>query len=149
MTVYFFGRALDGAVKIGFTDRDPLVRMGEVARSCGYELELLAVEPDGDRATEREWHEACAESRISGEWFRRESVVDWLIEDINWRQSDAGQAIMRRSARVRKLAALLRESFPPLPLDPNGDLDPFEDWAAVLAKTLVGAAYEQYPAGEL
>lgn len=36
MAVYFFGRALDGAVKIGFTDRDPLVRMGEVARYEQY-----------------------------------------------------------------------------------------------------------------
>jgi len=63
MTVYFARRA-DGAIKIGWTERDPAVR----ARDQGY-LTLLGVY-DGGRQLERELHARFAASRLKGEFFR-------------------------------------------------------------------------------
>lgn len=74
MTVYYFARPQDGAIKIGFTDRPVLQRLREVANSTGTRLTLVAAE-EGSRETEQARHRRYAKYRISGEWFRHEGEL--------------------------------------------------------------------------
>lgn len=84
MTVYYLRRKIDGAIKIGFTDRSPSQRARELSNASGLEVELLASEP-GTRQDERETLAEFAEERIRGEWFRPSPILLGYIDFIQER----------------------------------------------------------------
>ncbi len=69
--VYFARRLNDGAIKIGFTN-DVTRRMDEVDTS------VLAKIP-GNKTLELALHEAFADARIEGEWFRSTEELEALV----------------------------------------------------------------------
>lgn len=70
--VYFIGADLgtgERAVKIGFSDRDPIQRLRQMQIGCPLELTLLHSMP-GTVKLERAIHEALSGHGVRGEWFR-------------------------------------------------------------------------------
>jgi len=135
MTVYFMRRKLDGAVKIGFTDRDPMARLREIQNAAGLELELL-VSIEGDRRDEHQLHDDFAQYRQHGEWFTAcEDLVE-LIDFHVYQQSPRAEAIRRRCSQRYAIAAELRRYFSTDA--PEGHFA--KDWADELADVLISAA---------
>ncbi|TKD50204.1 GIY-YIG nuclease family protein [Sphingomonas baiyangensis] len=56
------------SVKIGYTRKDPRIRLQQLQTGCPSRLVLLGWFP-GDRADELAYHAELAEHRLTGEWF--------------------------------------------------------------------------------
>lgn len=71
MTVYLIRHPGDQAVKIGYTDGDPLDRLRAMQTGSASELTLVATLPDAPRSVEQEMHRRFRELRVrpNGEWF--------------------------------------------------------------------------------
>lgn len=86
MTVYFFRRADNGCIKIGYVQvdlgEDPTaalaVRQRQLAQHCRAPLDLLATTP-GKRRVERWFHKRHVGVALGGEWF---SATTRLLADI-------------------------------------------------------------------
>lgn len=71
--IYFVGQQPDGPVKVGYS-KNPFDRMASLQTGNPRPLALIWV-VEGDLGTERMIHEALAEHRLGGEWFRRVPAV--------------------------------------------------------------------------
>ena len=58
-----------GPIKLGFTSKDPQVRLNQLQNGNHQKLTLLAA-ADGGEWTEKEIHRLLAKYRIRGEWYR-------------------------------------------------------------------------------
>jgi hypothetical protein len=56
------------SVKIGFTRRDPAIRLAQLQTGCPSPLALVGWFP-GTLEEERAYHEDLKEHRLAGEWF--------------------------------------------------------------------------------
>lgn len=87
--VYILGcRSIqDPLAKIGFTTRDPRIRLRELKTGNGDEL-FLAGYREGTLADERALHLEFADYRVCGEWFRLVPETldrfDKLVEEWGW-----------------------------------------------------------------
>lgn len=79
--VYFitFRHGADVRVKIGYTSGDPNARLRNL--QCGSPLPLgIYTAFDGDKATERRFHDTFAPLRLHGEWFAMKGKLrDFLL----------------------------------------------------------------------
>lgn len=82
MSVYFIQDA-GGEIKIGFSDRDPMVRLSAMQTGNPRELRLLASIP-GTRGTEQELHARFDHVRIRGEWFRPDPFLLGFIGGLSF-----------------------------------------------------------------
>lgn len=71
MSVYLIRHPGDNAVKIGFTDGDPLDRLRSMQTGSASVLEMVAIIHDAPRAVERDLHRKfrSLQVRPNGEWF--------------------------------------------------------------------------------
>jgi hypothetical protein len=67
--IYYVVRGMD-AVKIGYTERDPISRLKELQTGCPDELRLVGVDFSGGLATEGVLHAQFADAHLRGEWFK-------------------------------------------------------------------------------
>lgn len=81
--VYFIGNREHDFVKIGYTAGHPQRRLNALQTGCPFKLEILLV-IDGDPPWEREFHRVCAESRLSGEWFKLSGKAEEVMETMRW-----------------------------------------------------------------
>ncbi len=82
--IYFARRADTGAVKIGWTTRDPKARIIELGWYGGRPLSLAAVFP-GDRQIERGFHGMFAHLSLGFEWFSASKLLNDLIDCLGFR----------------------------------------------------------------
>jgi hypothetical protein len=76
--VYAIRSKVANAVKIGFTEGSPYVRLKQLQTGCSERLELVTYFP-GTMADEADLHEAFHEYRKAGEWFTEEGpVAHWV-----------------------------------------------------------------------
>lgn len=74
--IYLIHSPAMNAVKIGYTGGDPAKRLRALQIGTADDLELIAAYP-GSQRQEAMHHEAFADLRLRGEWFRfDESIVD-------------------------------------------------------------------------
>ncbi|MGO1971620.1 MAG: GIY-YIG nuclease family protein [Propionibacteriaceae bacterium] len=68
-------------VKIGYTDGDPLVRLGQLRHGTPAKVELVDTIPDAPRPVERELHRQFDHLRVDGEWFRDRPEIREAFKD--------------------------------------------------------------------
>lgn len=136
MTVYYFLRHSDNAVKIGFTEQHVETRMRQVAADGRWSLSLLAAE-EGTRPREAELHRQFWSAHIGGEWFHRtpelmahitklrEHTPEGVNGKLHWRRVKAVEEDLRRHIewRIRNWRAEERM--------------PSEDWLQTVAHLMV------------
>jgi hypothetical protein len=79
--IYFIGGDFD-AVKIGYSKHGIGSRLIALQGANPYKLHVLAA-CEGNKEQEAYLHDYFAEDRLNGEWFKRSSELDQLIERIN------------------------------------------------------------------
>lgn len=72
--IYFIRNTDSGYIKVGYTSKDPLARMAYLQVGSAAKLELVGV-IDGEREDERALHQALAEHRVAGEWFKPNTLL--------------------------------------------------------------------------
>lgn len=80
MAVYFIRCTGTGNVKIGYTDKNPLIRLGELQTGTSYKLELFKFLPTCDRSDEKWLHELFKKDHIRGEWFTNEVLYEISVD---------------------------------------------------------------------
>lgn len=82
MTVYLIKHPGDNAVKIGYTDGDPLRRLRELQTGSASLLELIGTIPHASREMEQQLHDRFANLRLrpSGEWFTNDPSIQEVFE---------------------------------------------------------------------
>lgn len=87
MTVYMV-RNCYGHVKIGYTDRDPNIRIRPLQTAYPHDLEFLRI-LDGDRRLEAYLHDRFSDQHLGREWF--EFCEEMLTEGMDdWDDFDEG-----------------------------------------------------------
>lgn len=76
--IYFVEAVGTDLLKIGFTDRDVECRLKELQTGCPHKLRVLATY-DGGVAEEAALHTVFSHLRTTGEWFRMDDEVRWLV----------------------------------------------------------------------
>lgn len=76
---WVYGIQVGNRVKIGFTSRSPIVRLGSLQTGQSVRLHLVAA-VRGTRKDERSAHVTLKHARLSGEWFDAEDpkVAAWI-----------------------------------------------------------------------
>lgn len=76
----YFIQSQNGSIKIGYTDRDPQIRLKELQTGNPEKLELIAVS-NGSRYQERKIHKTLKKWRCKGgtEWYE---PIELLLEYI-------------------------------------------------------------------
>lgn len=130
MTVYLIQNPSQRAVKIGFTDTDPLERLRALQTGSVSELRLVASIPEAPMSVEKQLHAQFQHLRVrtGGEWFIDEpsirlAFVDHeaalhrlhLEERIRQVISDLTD-VLRRDTSIRELEAVLKTA--------SSELDP-------------------------
>jgi hypothetical protein len=68
-------------VKVGFTSREPVLRLRQVQTHLGSKVKLVAL-VRGTRADEKRLHREFTEERVHGEWFRGPLVQGWVEQNL-------------------------------------------------------------------
>ena len=97
--IYFIKNKQTGNVKIGVATRSVHNRMVSLQREVAAELELLAVF-DGDRHTERAFHDLFDHARVWREWFRPTPLLADLCAALGVPNSDDPSLDSRSIIRV-------------------------------------------------
>ena len=67
-------------VKVGFTSREPHLRLRQVQTHLGSKVRLVAA-LKGTRADEKRLHREFTEERVHGEWFKGPLVSAWVEQN--------------------------------------------------------------------
>ena len=70
----------NGPIKIGFTNKEPMVRVKRIQVDNPYQVKLLGY-GRGDSLTEKWLHRHLIDHHLQGEWFRPHQTVWNVIED--------------------------------------------------------------------
>lgn len=100
--VYFLRRP-DGAIKIGYTG-DIGVRIKELSRQQGCDLQLLAWKPGG-RDAEAALHKRFWRDRLDGEWFHPSGRLLAYVDKI------VNRSTARDAARTLELGLALERAL--------------------------------------
>ena len=109
--IYFIVNRRASAVKIGVAD-DPVARLATLQIGCPDRLELFAQMP-GDVAYERALHNAFAEYRTHGEWFRLDGDLAQFVRSLPTFQPTP-EHFSRRVSAARLARSCERELYPRL-----------------------------------
>jgi hypothetical protein len=93
------------AVKIGFTDGNPIDRLSAIQVSCPFGLELIG-SIQGDQKKEAALHLQFDHLRIRGEWFREASELTSEIDQLLNRKKSEIAAEIPRWMKPRSTASL-------------------------------------------
>jgi hypothetical protein len=77
MIYFILAESLD-AVKIGFTKKNPLMRMSELQTGCPVALTLLHF-GQGGFLQEQHFHKAFKQHNLHGEWFRYSAIAHLIL----------------------------------------------------------------------
>jgi hypothetical protein len=72
-----------GAIKIGYTARDPQARLADLQTGCPHLLALLGSAP-GTMVEERKIHERFTSLRLQGEWFSATLELLAFVDGVQW-----------------------------------------------------------------
>lgn len=99
-----------GLYKIGYTARDPQLRMADLQTGNPFPVELMGSIP-GTRDTEAGLHAVFASRKVQGEWYALlpEDVSDILGEE-EYTESFLKFMAMTRKLSPRQKSALAREA---------------------------------------
>jgi hypothetical protein len=99
--IYFIETIGAPFLKIGFTEREPLERLGELQTSNCYPLRLLVVIA-GDKRKESKLHSDFAHLKASNEWFNFTpelqtyvAMARWILPRLDEMDERLGEAIDR------------------------------------------------------
>lgn len=108
MTVYLIRHSGDNAVKIGYTDGDPVDRLSSLQTASASVLELVTTIPDAPRQVEQALHAKFADLRVrpNGEWFRDDAVIHGAFKE--HRAANHRDHLV---AQVGEVLATLSEAF--------------------------------------
>lgn len=109
MTVYLIKHPGDNAVKIGYTDGDPMRRLRSMQTGSASLLELVATIPDAPLQVEKDLHHQFNHLRIrhNGEWFTDDPSIHAAFE-----RYGSHSFRMQVQHRLEGIAALLAGAHP-------------------------------------